>query len=77
MLYGAQVALLHGDFTTVESNTKTARQWLGDYFDTGTPAVQSAANELDAVLKARTVDLPDVSSSLKALREITARRTAS
>ena len=77
MLYGAQVALLHGDFTTVESNTKTARQWLGDYFDTGSPTVQGAANELDAVLKARSVDLPDVSSSLKALREITARRTAS
>jgi len=77
MLYGAQVALLHGDFTTVESNTKAARQWLGDYFDAGTPAVQSAANELDAVLKARTVDLPDVSESLKALREIYARRSAS
>jgi len=77
MLYGAQVALLHGDFTTVESNTKAARQWLGDYFDAGTPAVQSAAKELDAVLKARTVDLPDVTASLKALREITARRTVS
>ncbi|HJX19022.1 MAG TPA: uroporphyrinogen-III C-methyltransferase [Acidiferrobacterales bacterium] len=77
MLYGAQVALLHGDFTTVESNTKAARQWLGDFFDAGTPAVQSAANELDAVLKTHALDLPDVSMSLKALREITARRTAS
>jgi uncharacterized protein HemX len=75
MLYGAQVALLHGDFTTVDSNTKTARQWLTDYFDASTPAVQSAAKELDAVLKARTVELPDVSMSLKTLREITAKRT--
>ncbi len=77
LLYGAQVALLHGDFTTVESNIKTARQWLGDYFDVGTPAVQSAVNELDTVLQARTVDLPDVSGSLKLLREIIATRTAS
>lgn len=76
MLYGAQVALLHGDFTTVESNTKTAHKWLADYFDASTPAVQAATNELDAVLKARTVELPDVSMSLKALREITAKRTA-
>jgi uncharacterized protein HemX len=77
MLYGAQVALLHGDFTTVELNIKAARQWLRDYYDAGTPAVQSAATELDAILKTRAVNLPDISASLKALREITARRTAS
>jgi len=77
MLYGAQVALLHGDFTTVELNTKAARQWLRDYYDAGAPAVSNAAAELDAVLKIRAVDLPDISTSLKALREIIARRTAS
>jgi uncharacterized protein HemX len=77
MLYGAQVALLHGDFTTVELNIKAARQWLRDYYDAGTPSVQSAAAELDAILKTRAVNLPDISASLKALREITARRTAS
>ncbi len=77
MLYGAQVALLHGDFTTVELNTKAARQWLRDYYDAGTPAVQSAAAELDMILKTRAVDLPDVSASLKVLREIAAKRTAS
>jgi len=76
MLYGAQVALLHGDFTTVELNTKAARQWLRDYYDTGTPAVQSAVAELDAILKVRAVGLPDISASLKALREITARQAA-
>jgi uncharacterized protein HemX len=75
MLYGAQVALLHGDFTTVELNIKAARQWLRDYYDAGTPAVQSAATELDAILKTRAVNLPDISASLKALREVTARRT--
>jgi uroporphyrin-III C-methyltransferase len=74
MLYGAQVALLHGDVTTVVSNAKAARQWLRDFYDAGTPAVQSAAAELDAILKTRPVVLPDISASLKALREITARQ---
>ena len=76
MLYGAQVALLHGDFTTVELNAQAARQWLRDYYDAGTPAVQSATTELEGILKTRAVNLPDISASLKALREITARRTA-
>lgn len=74
MLYGAQVALLHGDFTIVELNTKAAHQWLRDYYDAGTPAVQSATAQLDAILKIRAVDLPDISASLKALREITAKQ---
>jgi uncharacterized protein HemX len=76
MLYGAQVALLHGDVTTVVLNAKAARQWLRDFYDAGTPAVQSAAAELDAILKTRPVDLPDISASLKALREITAGQAA-
>jgi uncharacterized protein HemX len=77
MLYGAQVALLHGDFATVELNAKAAQQWLRDYYDASAPAVQNAATELDGILKNRAIDLPDISASLKALREITARRTAS
>ena len=76
MLYGAQVALLHGDFTTVELNAQAARQWLRDYYDTGTPAVQGAITELEGILKTRAVNLPDISASLKALREITARQAA-
>jgi uroporphyrin-3 C-methyltransferase len=76
MLYGAQVALLHGDVTTVELNVAAARQWLRDYYDVATPAVQTAAAELDAILKTRPVDLPDIFGSLKALREISARQAA-
>ena len=76
MLYGAQVALLHGDVATVELNAKTARQWLRDYYDAGTPNVQGAMAELDAILKARAVGLPDISASLKTLREITAKQAA-
>ena len=76
MLYGAQVALLHGDIKTVELNVSAARQWLRDYYDAGTPAVQTAVAELDAILKTRPVDLPDISASLKALRDISARAAA-
>jgi len=76
MLYGAQVALLHGDIATVELNAKAARQWLRDYYDAGAPAVQVAATELDGILETRPVGLPDISASLKALRNISARQAA-
>lgn len=76
MLYAAQVALLHGDIATVELNVRVARQWLRDYYDAGTPAVQAAATELDAILKTRPVGLPEISASLKALRDINAGQAA-
>lgn len=77
MLYGAQVALLHGDTATVELNAKAARQWLRDYYDANAPAVRTAAAELDALLKTRLVGMPDISASLKALRAVNAAQTAS
>ncbi len=77
MLYGAQVALLHGDTVTVELNAKAARQWLRDYYDANAPAVRAAAAELDALLKTRLAGLPDISASLKALRAVNAAQTAS
>jgi len=49
------VALLHGDFTTVELNTKAARQWLRDYYDVGTPQCRAPVAELDAILNIRAV----------------------
>ena len=74
MLYGAQVALLHGDAATFEQNTTSARQWLSDYYDTGTQVVIAAQDELDTMLKARIkTALPDISRSLVALRRITGR----
>ncbi len=78
MLYGAQVALLHGDAATFEQNTKSARQWLSDYYDTSTQVVIAAQDELDGMLKARIkTALPDISRSLEALRRITGRRGGS
>jgi uncharacterized protein HemX len=78
MLYGAQVALLHGDAATFEQNIKSARQWLGDYYDTSTQVVIAAQDELDGMHKARIkTALPDISRSLEALRRITGRRGGS
>jgi uncharacterized protein HemX len=77
-LYGAQLALLHGDAATFEQNTKSARQWLSDYYDTGSQIVIAAQDELDGMLKANIKGaLPDISRSLDALRRITGRRTGS
>ena len=73
MLYGAQVALLHGDIATLELNLRAARQWLRDYYDVNAAGVQAAATELEATLKSRPADLPDISASLNSLRALGAR----
>jgi len=70
MLYGAQVALLHGDGTTFERNVTAARQWLRDYYDLNAQPVQAAILAFDSMLKLRPAVLPDINGSLKALREI-------
>jgi uncharacterized protein HemX len=77
-LYGAQLALLHGDAATFEQNTRSARQWLSDYYDSGSQVVIAAQDELDGMLKANIKGaLPDISRSLEALRRIAGRRTGS
>lgn len=76
MLYGAQVALLHGDNATLELNVRAARQWLRDYYDANAGNVQTATTELEAVLHNRPADLPDISASLTSLRELAARLNA-
>lgn len=75
MLYGAQRALLQGYVSTYQQNLKTAGQWLNDYFDGGAQNVVTARTELDR-LRATPVmtELPDISTSLEALRRATGRR---
>lgn len=73
MLYGAQVALLHGDIGTLELNAGAAHKWLADYYDANNSAVRAANAELETILKNRPADLPDISASLTSLRELTAR----
>ena len=76
MLYGAQIALLHGDIATLELNASAAHKWLADYYDASNSSVRAASAELEATLKSRPADLPDISASLKSLRELTARLNA-
>ena len=73
MLYGAQVALLHGDNVTLELNMRAALKWLRDYYDTTSGNVQTASAELETTLKTRPAELPDISASLKTLRDINTR----
>jgi len=75
MLYGAQIALLRTDTATFEQNLRTAADWLKDYYDTDSAAVQAAQNDLQTMLKARLrVTPPDISRSLQALRRLTAKK---
>jgi uncharacterized protein HemX len=75
MLYGAQLAVLQGDTGTYTQNLKSARRWIDDYFDTETRVVTNTQEELQALLDEKiVVELPDVSASLGALRDIASKR---
>ena len=77
MLYGAQLAMLQGDTGTYTQNLKSARRWIGDYFDTETQVVTNMQEELQALLDEKiVVELPDVSASLGALRDIASKKLA-
>jgi uncharacterized protein HemX len=75
MLYGAQLAVLQGDTATYTQNIKSARRWISDYFDTETQVVTNMQEELQALLDEKiAVELPDVSASLGALRDIASKK---
>ncbi len=77
MLYGAQLAMLQGDTGTYTQNLKSARRWISDYFDTETQVVTNIQEELQALLDEKiVVELPDVSASLGALRDIASKKLA-
>ncbi len=77
MLYGAQLAMLQGDTGTYTQNLKSARRWISDYFDTETQVVTNMQEELQALLDEKiVVELPDVSASLGALRDIASKKLA-
>ncbi len=69
MLYGAQVALLHGDAGTFERNLTNATRWLRDYFDAGDKPVAEMLAAIEAMLKTRPVNLPALGAALEALRD--------
>jgi uncharacterized protein HemX len=78
MLYSAQNALLQGDTATYERNIKTASQWLKDFFDHDAQVVRAAQTDLDQMLQTHlSTRLPDISRSLRMMRDIGGRKSES
>ena len=69
MLYGAQLAALHGDSATYRQNIDAARAWIKDDGDADAQAVNSTQQELGRLINEKIViEPPDISGSLDALR---------
>jgi uroporphyrin-3 C-methyltransferase len=72
-LEAARLALLHADETSFRESLRSARGWLGQYFDTSDSATSSAIQTL-AGLEMQSIQpaLPDISGSLGLLRTLPA-----
>ena len=72
-LLTARMALLTRDQATFRGDLKAAREWLARYFDARDKAVMAAAAALDALQTSEvTIELPDLSATLNALRVVAA-----
>ncbi|MES1927049.1 uroporphyrinogen-III C-methyltransferase [Salinisphaera sp. T31B1] len=66
----ARLSLLEGDTDAYRDSLASARQWLGDYYDTDTSPVSSMRNRLDQMSNVKLDwQAPDISQSLAMLRE--------
>jgi uncharacterized protein HemX len=75
LILGAQLALLQGEPATFEQNLRFASQWIGDYYDTSAPAIQSVQGELGRMSGTKlSTRLPDISGSLELLRKISGKK---
>lgn len=78
LLYGAQLGALQGDVATYEQNLRSAQNWINDYFDTDSQAVMRFLEELQRLANEKIViELPDISTSLEALRAATSKKAES
>lgn len=69
-LESARLALLRGDEEAFRSSIKDASEWLNRYYDTQASEVRGAIEELNRIEVTNIkVDVPDISGSLRALRE--------
>jgi uroporphyrin-3 C-methyltransferase len=67
----AELALLRNDAAVYQESLQTIRGWLDDYLDTGAQDVAGARAEIDQLLAIRLDrSVPDISSSLTALRRV-------
>lgn len=72
-LEAAQLAALRRNEAAYGNSLQTAREWLNAYFDKGAGAVTAMLTEIDRLEQARlNPPLPDISGSLRALREAAA-----
>lgn len=72
----ARLAVLRSDGANFREAINDARAWTERYFDPGDRAVQAAVEQMDALAGERVrVNLPDISASLTAVREVIERRT--
>jgi uroporphyrin-III C-methyltransferase len=78
MLYSAQQALLQGHAAVYRQDLRTAARWVHEYFDTNTQVVLATESELEKLQGAKIVgELPNISASLDALRQVTGRGAGS
>jgi len=71
----ARLALLEQDTEAYRESLASAKQWLGDYYDTDASAVSSMSDQLDQMSNVKLDwDAPDISKSLSMLRDVMAQR---
>ncbi len=74
-LYGAQYALLQGNTAVFQQNLAIAQRMLKDFYDTNSQAINATRAELEKMQASKVVaELPDISHSLAALRNVAGSR---
>jgi uroporphyrin-3 C-methyltransferase len=72
-LQGARLALLRGEAALFEQSLDDAANWLNKYYDANSTPVQSALQTINDVRgSVLSVELPDISESLRLLRQFNA-----
>jgi uroporphyrin-3 C-methyltransferase len=75
MINQSQLALLDGRQSIYSDSLDRAEQWLVDYFPSGEHAIQSVITDLQQLQKVKIdIELPDVASSLIAVKEFLAKQ---
>ncbi len=73
-LQAARLALLRGEEAIFERSLDDAAAWLTEYYDTKSTPVQSALQTIANIRgSALSVAIPDISESLRLLRQFNAR----
>ncbi|MBE9516413.1 MAG: uroporphyrinogen-III C-methyltransferase [Proteobacteria bacterium] len=78
VISGARHALLAGDKVSYEHSLNTAGKWIRTYFDANTKITAAMLADISALSKTDiAISLPDISESLKTLRQLKEQRNQS